>query len=164
MIEKKRTFDMVLRLLDREDQLTNSRMTWYLTIQGFIIAGVALIFAKGFEPVAIRKPAIILLSSLGIAISVVIFISVRRARNEKAKIREHWDQWKVDNCGDSSLFPEPTGDTSWWSHLTPGQSVPTILIIFWLAVIFEAGQSFPFVVGWLAAITNRNGVKSTIDP
>ena len=153
MLEIKEQFNAVLRLLDREDQLTNSRMTWYLTIQGFIIAGVALTFAEHFKPAAIQKPAIILLSSLGIAISVVIFISVRRARNAKNEIKKKWENWLWHQPSSiANSFPNPAGDTSRWSHLTPGQSVPLILIVFWLVVIMKAGKSVPFVMGWIAAI------------
>jgi Na+/melibiose symporter-like transporter len=87
MTELKEGFNAVLRLLEREDQLTNSRMTWYLTIQGFIIAGTALIYTKDSALGDPQKSAIILLSSLGIALSVIVFIAVLRARSAKKKLR-----------------------------------------------------------------------------
>ena len=106
MNELKEGFDAVLRLLEREDQLTNSRMTWYLTIQGFIIAGIALTYTKDTALGALQESAIILLSSLGIALSVVVFIVVRRARSAKKKLREQWHSWKIYKIDDlKSLHP-----------------------------------------------------------
>lgn len=148
----KEKFDAVLQLLEREDQLTNSRMTWYLTIQGFIIAGVALAYAKDSALGTLRESAITLLSSLGIAISMIVFISVRRARNAKKKVRKKWDDWKKGKVNASDWFPEPAGDTSWWSHLTPGQSVPVILIAFWLAVVDKSSQSVFVFWAWIVVM------------
>jgi len=152
MTELKERFNAVLRLLEREDQLTNSRMTWYLTIQGFIIAGIALTYAKDSELGALQESAIILLSSLGIALSVVVFIVVRRARSAKKKLRKQWHSWKIHKIDDSNQFPEPFGDTSGWSILTPGQSVPVILITFWLMIIYKGGNSVTFLLVWIVVI------------
>jgi beta-phosphoglucomutase-like phosphatase (HAD superfamily) len=152
MNELKEGFDAVLRLLEREDQLTNSRMTWYLTIQGFIIAGIALTYAKDTALGALQESAIILLSSLGIALSVVVFIVVRRARSAKKKLREQWHIRKIHKVDGSNWFPEPFGDTSVWSILTPGQSVPVILIAFWLMIIYKGGNSVTFLLVWIVVI------------
>ena len=66
-------------------------MTSYLTIQGFLVAAVALVFTGKFEKGHhIQSQAIILLSFLGILISMVVFISVRRARKAKENVRTHW--------------------------------------------------------------------------
>lgn len=128
-------FDMVLRLLDREDQLINSRMTWYLSIQGFIIASVALTFTDKFEShLGLERPGIIALSILGIAISVVVFIAVCRARKAKNKIYLNWKNFPLD---EKNSFPDPRGEgePEWLSVLTPGQTVPIIFVIFWVVVI-----------------------------
>lgn len=128
-------FDMVLRLLDREDQLINSRMTWYLSIQGFIIASIALTFTDKFESyLGLERPGIIALSILGIAISVVVFIAVCRARKAKKEIYLKWD--KLDE-NEKKFFPDPRGERKpgWLSVLTPGQTVPIIFVIFWVVVI-----------------------------
>ena len=128
----KEMFDMVLRLLDREDQLTNSRMTWYLTIQGFIVASVALAFTGNFgSRPYLQSPAIVLLSILGIAISAAVYIAVRRARNNKKKVGSFWKE----TDSEAAKFPDPRGDTSRWSILTPGQTVPIMFVIFWIVVI-----------------------------
>ena len=111
-------------------------MTWYLTIQGFIVAAVALIFTGRFEHHQyLLKPAIRLLSFLGIAISLVLFISVHRARKAKKKVG---GKWKDVSSSETTFFPDPRGDTSWLSLFTPGQSVPWIFIVFWIIVIFNA--------------------------
>ena len=129
-------FDAVLQLLDREDQLTNSRMTWYLTIQGFIIAGVSLIFISKVDLYEnLQKPAIVLLSFLAAAISIIVLISVLRARKAKKEVREKWDNYISD---DKDSYPNPLGDTSSWSFATPGQSVPVILLVFWAFIIIGA--------------------------
>ncbi len=140
MDETKEKFDTVLRLLDRDDQLINSRMTWYLTIQGFIVAGVALIFTGKFEDHQhLRTAAITLLSFLlGIAISLVVFISVRRARNAKKKVGDKWVAWVNEHPDEAAFFSDPRGDTSPWSVFTPGLSVPLILVVFWIIVIVGA--------------------------
>jgi len=133
MLITKDMFDMVLRLQDREDQLINSRMTWYLTIQGFIIASVALTFTGKFEShLGLRIPGIIALSFLGIAISVVVFIAVLRARKAKKKVCKKWEEFQSD---EKKSFPDPRGELGWLSVLTPGQTVPLIFVLFWVAVI-----------------------------
>jgi beta-phosphoglucomutase-like phosphatase (HAD superfamily) len=134
-------FEAVVQLLEREDHLTNSRMTWYLTIQGFIIAAVALICKGDFHLLALRKPAVILLSAVCIALSIVVIASVRRARNAKSKVRKKWDVWKDDKVVDPYWFPEPAGDTTWLSFFTPGIWVLLILIVFWFLVIMFVGQA-----------------------
>jgi hypothetical protein len=136
-------FDMVLRLLEREDQLVNSRMTWYLTIQGFIVASVALSFTGKFESHPyLQIPATILLSTLGIAISAVVFISVGRARENKMKIGKMWG--KVCRP-EAKLFPDPRGEpTSWVGNLTPGLAVPVIFVAFWIMVIIGASARTRF--------------------
>ena len=133
-------FNAVLRLLEREDRLTNSRMTWYLTIQGFIIAAIALTFTGKFEfDEQLRTPAIIALSALGIEISIVVFISVRRARSAKRDIGRQWNTWLSNAAPNvAASCPSPMGNSSWWAHVTPGQSVPCILVVFWLVVIGAA--------------------------
>jgi thiazole synthase ThiGH ThiG subunit len=137
MPDTKEMFDMVLRLLEREDQLVNSRMTWYLTIQGFIVASVALAFTGKFESHPyLQIPAIILLSILGIAISAVVYVAVRRARDNKKKVGQMWE--KADKAK-TNLFPDPRGEhTSWWANVTPGQAVPVIFVVFWIMVIMGA--------------------------
>jgi len=135
-MDTQQLFDAVLRLLDREDQLTNSRMTWYLTIQGFIIAGVSLIFTSKVDlHENLQKPAIVLLSFLAATISIVVLISVLRARKAKKEVREKWANHISD---DKDSFPDPVGDTSFWSFATPGQSVPVILLVFWAFIIIGA--------------------------
>lgn len=132
----KEMFDMVLRLLDREDQLINARMTWYLTIQGFIIAGVALAFTGEFKShVHLKIPGIIALSILGIAISVVVFMAVLRARKAKRKVCDKWEGFRGD---EKEWFPDPRGEPKWLSLWTPGQTVPLIFVLFWVAVIVAA--------------------------
>lgn len=135
---KKDLFDMVVRLLNREDQLINSRMTWYLTIQGFIIAAVALIFTGKLEDYQnLRTPVIRLLSFLGISISFVVFISVLRARKAKKITGSKWKK-SVSKTGKNDPFPDPRGDISWLSIFTPGQSVPWIIIVFWVIIYYYA--------------------------
>lgn len=136
-IKMKDLLDAVIRLLEREDQLINSRVTWYLAIQGFIITGVALIFTGKFEyHQHLQTPAIRLLSFLGIAISFIVFISVYRARKAKRKIGCKWQNFSSTE-NKTSFFPDPRGDTSWLSFFTPGLWVPVILVAFWLIVIFN---------------------------
>jgi hypothetical protein len=136
MPDTKELFDMVLRLLEREDQLVNSRMTWYLTIQGFIVASVALSFTGKFESHPyLQIPATILLSTLGIAISAVVFVSVGRARDNKNKIGKMWEKvYKPE----AKLFPDPRGERTWLRNLTPGLAVPVIFVVFWIMVIIGA--------------------------
>ena len=132
MPSTKEMFDIVLRLLDREDQLINSRMTWYLTIQGFLVASAALAFSGKFESrPQLQTPAIISLSILGIAISAVVYVAVHRARNNKKKVGSFWRKTDPETAN----FPDPRGDISRWSILTPGQTVPIIFVIFWIAVM-----------------------------
>ena len=156
-LKKKELFDVVIRLMDREDHLVNSRMTWYLTIQGFTIAAVALILTGKLEnDMHLQKQAIILLSCLGIAISLVVFISVRRARNAKKNVRAKWKQYVPKYPDKDGFFLDPSGDVSWLSIFTPGQSIPVILIVFWLAVIFKGGQSAVWCGVWILVISILN--------
>lgn len=133
MPDTKDMFNMVLRLLDREDRLVNSRMTWYLTIQGFIVAGVALGLTGRFESHSnLQTPGIVALSILGIAISVIVFIAVLRARKAKRDAR---DRWEAFGSNEKDSFPDPTGAHGRLSFLTPGQALPIIFVLFWVAAI-----------------------------
>ena len=126
-------FNMVLGLLDREDRLVNSRMTWYLTIQGFIVAGVALSLTGRFEShSSLQTPGIVALSILGTGISVIVFIAVLRARRAKSDARDKWEKFESD---EKDSFPDPTGERGRLSFLTPGQTVPIIFVLFWVAAI-----------------------------
>jgi hypothetical protein len=112
-------------------------MTWYLTIQGFIVASVALAFTGKFEShPCLQIPATILLSTLGIAISAVVYVAVRRARDNKKKIGRMWGEAFMAGA---NLFPDPRGEhTSLWGNLTPGLAVPVIFVVFWIMVVIGA--------------------------
>jgi hypothetical protein len=135
MCNSKDYFDTILRLLEREDQLTNSRMTWYLTIQGFVIAAVAFIFSSDFKFVDLRIISVILLAIACILISFTLFVSVLRARNAKKIVIKKWYELTKIKKIINNNFPDPKGDISKLSYLTPGLWVPTIFIIFWFIVI-----------------------------
>ena len=135
-LKREDLFDFVVRLLEREDRLINSRMTWYLTIQGFIIGSIALIFNGELETNdCLKLSAILLLSCLGILLSIIVFISVIRARKAKENVCRKWEPFCPDD------YPDPRG-ISWLNIWTPGLTVPCLLVAFWTIVI------------WKIAITN----------
>ncbi|MBN1578411.1 MAG: hypothetical protein JW913_17755 [Chitinispirillaceae bacterium] len=130
-IDKMEMIDLVLKILDREDSLINARMTWYLTIQGFIIAGISLLFTSRDKFAEFVIPGTVSLSILAIAISLAVFFAVFRARQVKKTMERYWNTIK----NEYGFFPNPIGNTSWYSVFTPGQVVPLLLIVFWVVVI-----------------------------
>ncbi|MBY5991327.1 hypothetical protein [Ferrimonas balearica] len=132
-MEDKDKFDAVIKLLDREDQLTNSRITWYLATQGFLITAVALSFTRGFEASPeLRLPAIQLAAALAILLSVIVFIAAKRALVAKARLKRYWLKQELAN---RDQLPNPLGETSRWNWLTPPRTLPVLMVIFWLLVI-----------------------------
>ena len=134
MSDTEEMFDRVVRLLDREDQLINSRMTWYLTIQGFLVASAAVVLAGDSKVyVHLQNSLITALPVLGISISLIVYIAIRRARVNKKYVGKFW---RNTDSGVAN-FPDPSGVDSWWSIFTPGQTIPIVFAAFWMAMIIR---------------------------
>jgi hypothetical protein len=87
--ETSRTYTRFRSQVEREDTLVNQRLSWLLTVEGFLFAAVAILANKDSE--AIIKTFLfwaIPLTGLGAAISVIFAVVV--AHQSVESIRRDW--------------------------------------------------------------------------
>ena len=155
-------FDAAVRLLEREDRLINARLTWYLTIQGFIITLTAYLASQGignesFKALTELPPFYLFAcASLGIFLSLILIFSIRRARASKRRIRKWWEsKFSPDLVGTkgksrrklledqyerSKDFPPPYGDSGGiGSWATPASLLPWTALFLWTALAIFMG-------------------------
>jgi len=129
--EKKLCYDAISTQIAREDDLAGKRLTWIITINGFLFAALGFL-AGGVKP----DPAILslfkfVLPVTGIAISVAGFFGV-----VAAYIQIHYltKQWEILN---DCRWPRPFGDKrhSFLLGIIPSMFPPIVLLIVWIGLL-----------------------------
>ncbi|WP_133255955.1 hypothetical protein [Rhodopseudomonas palustris] len=123
----------------REQQLTNSRMIWNLTLQGFLLTGFILTFTQSNQ-----IANVIQLTVLRASLSLAGFFAALETRNsilasqeQRAHLRKIWTELYPQP--DQFSYPRPFAETS---HSALGrrapQTISLILLVLW-ALFFNMG-------------------------
>lgn len=114
-----------------EQTLSNSRMTWNLTFQGFAIAGYALVAtADTSEPAKIVIQALISLSA--VVIAAVTLLGLLASEQQRDRLRHFWEKSSVL----SEQFPAPFSEHTPSKHGRLGPRLICVtLICMWVALV-----------------------------
>jgi hypothetical protein len=91
MRESQRLYLIYRRYIMDEANLINARLTWLLTIQGFLFASYGLIASSERPWFHEALNVMRYLSVFGMAVSVVAFVSIRAARLAANSLCKQWD-------------------------------------------------------------------------
>lgn len=115
--------------LSQENQLINNRLTWFGTLQGLLTAAMALLWGYEFW-------IIFILGLAGIAVSITISVSCRRANKVIDELDGTLKSFLHGEFSDykNVLRWHPNREGRDYFFM-PGSSIPWIFIIFWVSVI-----------------------------
>ncbi len=130
-IEKYR---IVISRLEHEHELTNTRMKWLLSFQGFLFAGIAVLEGSQ-DPFIDPLLFLNILPIIGIVSAVSVLIGVVASGFARRSLKAFWKETKVE--GFPNLSPSPIGSRL---GLIPGVVVPGILICAWLFFLISSNM------------------------
>lgn len=126
--------------IEREDNITNQRLTWTITFQGFLINAMAFLFVFFWDTSIgiyfVRKLALIAIGFIGLQIGFITYIGVMASRDSirRAKINWTWrdEIWK--------LYPNSVPQTFGQGNTFHGgtihaERIPRLFIWMWSAYL-----------------------------
>jgi hypothetical protein len=144
--------------IEHENTLTNHRLTWLLTSQGFLLGAFALLFqasGKNDVPPDFKPFYPSVLASIaftGIMVSLYLRLGLRAAQMQHDRLRDWWEARPK-----TGLHPDICGrNFGWMTHKLPYHNFPFVFMIAWtllMPVVF-----WPYlkpilgIVGMIAAV------------
>lgn len=118
-------------LIQHENELVNARMGWFLTIQGFLFAGLAFAWNKG---VALS----VVFSVVGVLTSFSIGILLRYSTLAIKRIEE-----SISSEGDEHIIGRSYKETPLFVHfLLPWHFLPVVFFLAWASLIYIRVKGF----------------------
>lgn len=126
--EKEHYAEIIRRMIEHENQLRNNRLTWFITVQSLLFAGLGL--AWDSQPIGL----IMIFCLLGIVVAVSAFFALRL--NERAFVELHawWEKELSDYLGPPKVGYYDGGGWSLERMLRPWEILPWVFISAWIAV------------------------------
>jgi len=145
------TYEAFRSYVRHEDSLVNSRLSWNLTVQGFLFAGYGVLAQKAFEfcadgktpigPFNSLRSTMLVLGLLGVMISLTSFVGICAANMATRKVRKQW-QAKIDASPKlKGLFPALTGGGARGAEAAgqiPQFFLPVLFILAWLGIFWAS--------------------------
>ncbi|MEL7360305.1 MAG: hypothetical protein AAFN40_27715 [Cyanobacteria bacterium J06560_6] len=139
-VEIKEDAAVIRSLIDAENRMTNDRINWLITIQGLFFAALSFAWDK-----ADAHGLIVVISFLGIAVSLAAWTSLILANQARAELVKWWTQ-KYEKCEDYEEVPPVIGIKSFAENqetlfdnikraLRPWRSLPLLFIAAWISVL-----------------------------
>lgn len=130
--EKKQRYDAIVHQIDREDSLINYRLTWTLTLNGFLFAALAFLGSKESPEPRIEEFFHWALPAAGFFISVAGLLGILAAFIQIHYLTEQWSELK------DSRWPRPFGDKkhSYFIGTIPSFLPPLVLVAVWVGLFF----------------------------
>lgn len=132
MLDESGKYEETVRLMiHRENEIIHQRLTWCITIQGFLFAAVGFSWDK-----AGSKPFVALICVLGFLLSLILSSTMVGASRATRRLLAWWDTNKpkdYNGPGVIGLEPYRSGLPSWsgpWTYIS------IIFAAIWIAVWF----------------------------
>lgn len=125
--------------IEHENELTNHRLTWLLTSQGFLFAAFSLIFQASTKTDVKDELRIFYYYILagfaftGIIISFYLWLLLQGAEIQHEKLRTWWLE-KFEGR-DDPRHPSICGDPKWTSRVFPASGLPFLFVVSWIIFI-----------------------------
>lgn len=121
--------DTVRLMIHRENEIIHQRLTWCITIQGFLFAAIGFSWDK-----AGNKPFILLICVLGFLLSLILFFTMAEASRATRRLLDWWDTNKPQDYNGPGVIggaPHRSGLPSWSG---PWTYIAIIFALSWIAV------------------------------
>lgn len=125
--------------IEHENTLTNHRLTWLLTSQGFLLASFALVFQASTKTDVVPelrdfyKFILAALAFTGILISAYLRLGLRAAQVQHDRLRDWWLHRPATTL---ARHPHICGsEFGWLTNHLPYHSFPFVFVIAWLFFI-----------------------------
>lgn len=149
--------DMIAKQIEVEQGLSNTRMMWNLTFQGFTIAGYALVASsEGATP---KK--FVLETLIAIASGVIAYATLRgvvASQIQRQYLKDCWARNKLDR-----FFPQPFSITTTSSRgRLPSYSICMALMLMWATLFgsqFFEGDEAPVTYVQMVPAHPHNGAE-----
>lgn len=128
--EKKLQYDAIANQIDREDSLINYRLTWTLTLNGFLFATLGFFGSKDSPDPRVAEFFHFALPLTGFFISVAGFFGVLAAFIQIQYLTKQWQALADDR------WPRPFGDKkhAYVIGAIPSFLPPLVLILVWIGL------------------------------
>ena len=130
--------------IEHENTLTNARMTWLLSAQGFLLAAYMLVFTsstkKDFEPSHFQEIQWVLLAIViaGALISFFLFRGIKAAHDQHTRLKKWWYK-QIDK--DDPSHPPICGYEPQFLLTIEYYKFPLIFLPIWLILAFTPFMS-----------------------
>jgi len=128
-------YEDLARQIEREDNLINTRMTWLLTLQGFLFTALALIMKV--DDGGLYFLLMVLLPLTGVILSVFGFYGVWGANIALKELKEIWyERYEKNGNPEKEKFIRPFGNNvASKKGGVPSFYLPIILAVVWLLIL-----------------------------
>jgi hypothetical protein len=117
-------------MLQEENKLRDQRLSYVLTINGFLFAGLGFAWNG---PEATRL--VVLLAVFGMAIALITMQAMETSSQAFSALKDRGDELPPDGLPLVGLWgTEITGLAHWFRWLQPWQALPVALLIVWPAL------------------------------
>ncbi len=101
MLDDKARWEIARGIIQHEDTLTNHRLTWLVTIEGFVFAAVGFCLKALIESErSASKPAlwliVLVLAVLGAVFPALMHIPIERAARQVFEVKDWWDEKRAN--------------------------------------------------------------------
>ena len=135
----KEMYDALAHQIEREDNLVNNRINWFLVAQGFLFATVGLIMDSNLEN-CWKTGATKGIAILGGLIVVSVLFGVVGAEISLCNLRKRWKKMEKNYIG---YFPPPFGrGCASVFGCIPRIFMPFVLVIAWICLFFNIDKVF----------------------
>lgn len=123
--------------IEHENELTNHRLTWLLTSQGFLFAAFALIFQASTKTDVKDELRIFYyyilagFAATGIIISFYLWLLLQGAEIQHEKLRTWW----LKRPKDDFRHPSICGDPKWTNRIFPTSGLTFLFVVSWIIFI-----------------------------
>lgn len=125
--------------IEHENMLTNHRLTWLLTSQGFLIAAFALVFQASAKDDVLPdlrdfyKIVLAVLAFTGILVSAYLHLGLRAAQVQHNRLKEWWENRPLTR---HDRHPSICGNEfGYFTDILPYHSFPFLFIVTWLILV-----------------------------
>jgi hypothetical protein len=131
-ISVKEYYGYVTHQIERQDNLINNRLTWMLTIEGFLYAGLAVIASKDTNK-QIYNSLRIALPTVGVCIGLLALLGVFTALISLDGLIRGWKSRGCKENIDIGIYPVPYG-ALWWIAWVPTFFLPIVIVVSWVFI------------------------------
>lgn len=136
---RKDIYDAIAHQIEREDNLVNNRVNWFLVAQGFLFATVGLIIDSKLEN-CWKTEATKGIAILGGLIGVSVLFGVVGAEISICNLRKCWKKMEKNY---TDYFPPPFGrGCASVFGCIPRIFMPFVLVIAWIYLFFNIDKVF----------------------